>query len=93
MKQDKPTKAVTATVSGSDTSPVIYFDGVAAIGMIGGVVQIELAMNQLVPLSDGMVKTRVVSAGHLRLTSGAALALVETIERILESHPELPKAH
>jgi hypothetical protein len=91
----KPTKTiptVTPAVFGSDAAPVIYFDGVIAHGIRDGVIQLELAMNQIVPVSlegSGKTKVKVVVVAHLRCTASTALDLAETIEKITTAAPPL----
>jgi hypothetical protein len=80
-------------VFGSDVAPVIYFDGVIAFGVCNNVLQLELASNQLVPVSmDGTkVKVKHVVAVHLRCAPEVALNLVEVIEKMLTKPPPMTK--
>jgi hypothetical protein len=88
VAQQSPVPAV----FGSDAAPVIYFDGVIAHGVRDGVIQLELAMNQIVPVSlegGGKTKVKVVVVAHLRCTTSTAFDLAETIEKITTAAPPL----
>lgn len=78
-------------VFGSDAAPVIYFDGVVAMGIRDGVVQLELGVNEIVPVSlqGDQIKTRIVIAAHLRCTAQTATNMMEVIERITTSAPPI----
>ena len=67
----------------SEQAPFVYFDGVPTYGMHAGVVQLELAANTILPEGTG-TRTDVVITAHLRCSPGAALALRDTINRMLE---------
>jgi hypothetical protein len=71
------------TVTGAVQAPFIYFDGVAALGVQAGSIQIEVAARTILPAADGGVSTEFVVTGHLRCGLAAALALREAIERSL----------
>lgn len=89
---DPPRSASPApAVFGSDAAPVVYFDGVVAFGVRDGIIQLELAVNELVPLSlEGTkIKAKVVVIAHLRCTASTALNLAEVIEQITTSPPPL----
>lgn len=80
-------------VFGSDAAPVLYFDGVVAFGIRDGVVQLELATNQIVPTSlepGGKTKMKIVVVAHLRCTASTALNLAEIVEQITTAAPPLP---
>lgn len=72
------------TISGSDTAPIVYFDGVIACGLHNGIVQLELAANELIPI-DGKdsVRTKVVVTAHIRCSPAAAMQLNHMIEQAL----------
>lgn len=78
-------------VFGSDAAPVIYFDGVVCFGTRDGIVQLELVVNELVPVSfeSSQIKTRFVVAAHLRCTAQTATNMMEVIERITTSAPPI----
>ena len=79
-------------VSGSDAAPIIYCDGIVAAGMLGGVVQLELAANCLIPTdlnNDKPPRNRVLITGHIRLSAQAAMALRTAIDNLLRV-PEKP---
>src|SRR5258708_771470 len=56
-----------------DTAPIVYFDIAPAHGVIGGAVQIELAVRILNAVSDGSVETKFITSGRLRCSPAAAL--------------------
>jgi len=80
----KPLSAKPAVAaSGSDTAPIVYYDGVLAWGLLNGVVQVELAANHLMPVSLGEnadVKTRTVVTAHLRCNLVAAQNLRDVLD-------------
>ena len=78
----KPTPAV----SGSDAAPIVYCDGIVAAGMLGGIVQLELAANCLIPLeleNNRPPRNRVLVTGHIRCSAQAALAIRDSIDKLL----------
>jgi hypothetical protein len=68
---------------GAEIAPFIYFDGVVAMGMNFGAVQIELAANVLVPAPDGGAPAQVVISAHLRCSPNAAADLRQAIDKAL----------
>src|SRR5260370_1318015 len=66
-------------IVGSETAPVIYADGCIAFGTLHGLVQLELAANISIPISDGSarVETKTVVVAHLRLTPRALQTLID----------------
>ena len=66
----------------SELAPFIYFDGPATYGINGGVIQIELAANTVMPEGTG-TRTNVVITAHLRCSPGAARGLRDAIDRAL----------
>ena len=73
-------------VSGSDAAPIIYCDGIVAAGSLGGIVQLELAANLLIPTeldNNRPPKRRVLVTGHIRCSAQAALAIRDTIDKLL----------
>jgi hypothetical protein len=67
----------------SELAPFIYCDGVALFGVSGGVVQLELASNTIVPEGTG-TRTDVVIIAHLRCSPAAAVQIRDTIDRALK---------
>jgi hypothetical protein len=67
----------------SAAAPFIYSDGVATFGVQGGVLQIELAANTIVPDGAG-TKSEFLVVAHLRCAPEAARAIRDAIDRALE---------
>jgi hypothetical protein len=67
----------------SELAPFIYCDGVALFGVNGGVVQLELASNTIMPEGTG-TRTDVVITAHLRCSTSAAIGIRDAINRALE---------
>ena len=57
------------------SAPFIYFDRVAAHGVMSGAIQLELASRTLIPLPDGGVEVRFATSGRLRCSPAAAIQL------------------
>lgn len=72
------------TVSGSDAAPVVFVDGAVAYGIINGVIQIETAMNLLVPGNDAKTKTRILVTSHLRGSIGGMIQLRDALSAAIE---------
>jgi len=68
----------------SDAAPLIYFDAVAAHGVLNGAVQIELVSRTLVPLANGVVKSEFLVTGRLRCTRAGVEHLREVINKCLD---------
>ena len=65
-------------------APVIYFDGVPAVGIFAGNVEMELSVRILLPSRDGVsVLFDQMCVAHLRCSPAAAKLLVDTAARIL----------
>jgi hypothetical protein len=75
-----------------DTAPIVYFDIAPAHGVIGGAVQIELAVRILNAVSDGKVETKFITSGRLRCSPVAALNLRNAIDAALVMMSEQPQA-
>jgi hypothetical protein len=76
------------SVYGSDAAPVVFFDGAFAWGVNNGVVQIEVATNQMVPAEagpDAKIKIKTVVAAHLRCSLSAAQDLRNALDAALKS--------
>ena len=74
-----------------DTAPIVYFDIPPAHGVIGGAVQIELAVRILNAVSDGSVETKFITSGRLRCSPTAALNLRNAIDASLRMILEQPQ--
>jgi hypothetical protein len=48
-----------------ETAPIVYFDFIAAYGVVSGIIQIELAAHTLVPNKDG-ADGELVTVARLR---------------------------
>jgi hypothetical protein len=71
---------------GSDQAPFLYFENAVAFGVNGGVVQIELAANVVIPVTingKSEVRVRSVVVGHLRATHATMALLADAIEKAL----------
>jgi hypothetical protein len=66
----------------SQAAPFIYSDGVATWGIQGGVIQIELAANSIVPDGAG-TKEELLIVAHLRCSPEAAKLIRVAIDRAL----------
>jgi hypothetical protein len=77
-----------------DAAPIVYFDIVAANGVMNGAVQIELASRILPPTSDGGVHVEFLTTGRIRCSTAAAMALRNAIDGSLEmlKQPSEPTA-
>jgi hypothetical protein len=68
----------------TDTAPVIYFDVIAAHGVMNGAIQIELAGRILTPIPDGTAQIGFMTAGRLRCSPTAATFLRDAINNALQ---------
>jgi hypothetical protein len=71
---------------GGDNAPMVYFDGAVAYGVIGAVVQLELAANIVIPVAvngHGEIRTRSIVTAHLRGSHAAMAQLADAIEKAL----------
>jgi hypothetical protein len=83
---EKQKKPPIVQAHGSDTAPVIFFDGAVAYGLNGTTARIELATTCNIPVSvDGKsdVRQRVLVTCHLRGSLDAMAQLADTIEKCL----------
>jgi hypothetical protein len=87
LPQAKPTAKQAPAVFGSDAAPVIYFDGVYAAGNCNGIIQIEVAANELVPVGPGSpeIKVKCVATGHLRCSLPAAKQLRDMLDDAIKN--------
>lgn len=69
-------------ISGSDAAPIVFFDGCIAYGTNAGIVQLELAMDQMVPNGEG-VKHKAVVTAHLRCSERAAVDLFNVLQKMM----------
>jgi hypothetical protein len=77
------------------TAPVVYFDIVAAHGVMNGAVQIELAGRTLISTPDGGVRIKFISRGRIRCSPTAATQLRNSIDlalKMLEEPQQSPAA-
>ena len=77
------------------TAPVVHFDIAPAHGVMGGMVQIELAARTLNPLPDGSVDVAFITSGRLRCSHTAAIHLRNALNaalKMLESPQPTPGA-
>lgn len=90
MKHLPPPKPKVALAAGGDGAPFLYFDGALAIGQRDGVVQLELAANHHVAMTDGETKVRMVTVGHLRCSLGTIRQLATIFDRFLDDIDRVP---
>ena len=86
VPQERGTSALSVQSHGGDAAPFVYFDGAVAYGVIGNVVQIEIAANVVVPVSangKSEIRTRSVVVAHLRGTHATMAQLADAIEKAL----------
>jgi hypothetical protein len=77
------------------SASVVYFDGVAANGIMNGAIQIELAQRILVPVaSTGVVNVKFATSGRLRCSPAAAQALISALQNslLMLEQPQQPAA-
>ena len=78
-----------------NTAPVVYFDIAPAHGIMGGIIQIELASRILNAMSDGGVDIKFITTGRLRCSPTAALNLRNALDaslKMLEQQQHAPAA-
>jgi hypothetical protein len=73
-----------------DHAPVVYFDIVAAHGVLNGIIELELASRALTPTSDGKVRVSFATACRVRCSPAAAGFLRDALQKTIEmfEHPE-----
>ena len=77
------------------SAPVVYFDLIAANGMMNGAIEIELAHRVLTPGTGADVKISFTTSGRLRCSPAAACALIEAIQnalKMIEQPQQTPSA-
>jgi len=78
-----------------NAAPVVYFDIAPAHGVMGGIVEIELASRILNAMSDGSVDIKFITTGRLRCSPTAALNLRNALDaslKMLEQQQHAPVA-
>jgi hypothetical protein len=76
-------------------APIIYFDFVAANGMMNGAIEIELAYRNLIPNTTGGLDVRLATSARIRFSPAAAMALKAAIDNslaMLQPNPQQPVA-
>ena len=63
---------------------LVYFDIVAAYGVMTGGIEVELATRILVPKQDGATEVKFLSSGRLRCTPTAATNLRNALDAALK---------
>lgn len=95
-KENDPPLSDTPSYEDNGTAPVMYFDVVAAHGVMNGTVQIELGTRVLVPKNGtNEVQVKFTACGRLRCNPTAALALRNSIDaalKMLEQPEQKPAA-
>jgi len=73
-------------------APVVYFDFVAANGIMNGAIEIELAHRVLTPGAGTDVKIHLTTSGRLRCSPTAARGLIEGLQQALKmlEQPQAP---
>jgi hypothetical protein len=93
--QNAPKPADVIVYVDNAAAPVVSFDIAPAHGVLGGVVQVELASRTLNPLADGSVDIKFVTTGRLRCSPAAAMQLRNSLDaalRMLEQQQPAPAA-
>jgi hypothetical protein len=78
---DKPS---TPPFFNTDTAPFIYFDTVAANGVLAGAIQVELCARMLTPEADGNVLAEFMPTARLRCSPQAAQHLIAGLQAALK---------
>ena len=71
------------------TAPMVYFDAIPTFGVMGEVVEIDLAARVLVAYAEGDVRGEAVCVAHLRCNANAAASLMQTIDKALKMKQQL----
>lgn len=66
-----------------DAAPFVYFDVIAALGVMGGAVQVELAARTLTPVGDNATQVKFRPTARLRCSPAAAAHLIESLQKAL----------
>jgi hypothetical protein len=81
---DEKTPQISRAFRDNPAAPIIYFDGVAAHGVIYGAIQIEVISRTLIPLEDGSATNELLVTGRLRCSPTAAQALIDALQKSIE---------
>ena len=77
-------RADTLTVIGNATAPFIYWDGVAAMGINNGAIELELCSRTMIPTPPSHeTRVEIIITAHLRCSPAAARLLREAIDKVL----------
>ncbi len=83
--KSKTPPSVAPVLKNAAAAPFIYFDTVPCFGFYAGNLELELGARVLMPKADGQtVATDLVSVAHVRCNVGAAVALIDALQRGLE---------
>jgi hypothetical protein len=80
MSDPQPMSALYENIA---TAPIVYFDLVAAHGMVGGAIEIELACRHLIPNRSGGVDVKLATSARIRCSPAAAMTLKTAIDNSL----------
>ena len=83
QENPKPPPAILYEDTGG-LAPLVYFDIVAAFGVMNGGIEVELATRILVPKTDGATEVKFLSSGRLRCSTNAATQLRNTLDAALK---------
>lgn len=83
QENPKPSAAILYEDTGG-MAPLIYFDIVAAYGVMTGGIEVELATRILVPKTNGATEVKYLSSGRLRCTPTAATNLRNALDAALK---------
>jgi hypothetical protein len=73
------------------TAPIVYFDVVAANGMLNGAIEIEVACRHLSPSVSGGVDITLATSARIRCSPAAAAALKTAIDNSLAMLQQNPQ--
>jgi hypothetical protein len=65
-------------------APLVYFDVVAAFGVMHAAIEVELATRILVPKTDSAAEVKFLSSGRLRCSPTAAANLRNALDAALK---------
>lgn len=84
-QKPKPSSAPAPALKNASAAPIIYFDGVPAIGAWCGNIELELAVRLLMPHRDGNgIVIDMGCVAHLRCSASAAMILRDSLAKALE---------
>lgn len=70
-------------VKNTASAPMIYFDNAPALGVLNGVVEIELVARTMMQNTDGVIAQEIICVGHLRCSLQAASNLRTAIDKAM----------